>query len=361
MAHALKELLESGLLDEASKAKISEAWDQRLAEVREEAATELREEFSARYDNDKAQLVEAMDSMLKDTIEKELREFNEDRKGLIAERVSYRRKLKEHSKMLNTFVKDSLVNEVKELREDRNSRKMSITRLEEFTIKQLSEEVTELNEDRQSLSDAKVKVLREGKAALAKAKTNFIKRSAKIVETAIGSTLRSEMSQLREDIEQARNNNFGRKIFESFAAEYITSFLSENSEIRGLMSKVTDQKARIKDLNESLKTVTTKSKLMESRAARAATLNELMAPLSKDKKALMMDLLEGVSTPKLKGAFKRYLPAVLNEAAKVRETAPRVKKKVVTGNRVLTESNDTETVTTIIDDDILSLKKLAGL
>ena len=72
MAEALKELLESDLLDENTKASIQEAWESNIAEAREAIASELREEFANRYDSDKAQLVEAMDNMLNDTIKAKL-------------------------------------------------------------------------------------------------------------------------------------------------------------------------------------------------------------------------------------------------------------------------------------------------
>jgi hypothetical protein len=43
-------------------------------------------------------------------------------------------------------------------------------------------------------------------------------------------------------------------------------------------------------------------------------MGELLAPLSKDKKAVMKELLESVQTKNLQGAYNKYLPSVLNEA-----------------------------------------------
>ena len=43
-------------------------------------------------------------------------------------------------------------------------------------------------------------------------------------------------------------------------------------------------------------------------------MNELLAPLSKDKKRVMTELLESVQTKNLQNAYNRYLPSVLNEA-----------------------------------------------
>ena len=368
MAHELKDLLESGLLDEASKAKISEAWEQRLTAARESQAAELREEFATRYDNDKSRLVEAMDTMLQEAIEKEITEFNEDRKGLVEQRLAYKRKLREHTKVLDKFVMEQVAKEVKELRADRKIQQAATANLEEFVIKTLSSEVTELNEDMKSLADAKVKVIREGKIALAQAKKDFVKRSSKVVEATVGKVLRSEMTQLKEDIEAARKNNFGRKIFESFAAEYVSSYLSENTEVKKLAAEVRAVQSQNKKLKESLDGANKKTRIVESRLERDRVLTGLMTPLSKEKRALMTELLEGVSTPKLKETFKRYLPAVLNESAKSPSSvSSRVTKKDVTGNRSnLNESRNTRQKieeSTQSDDEleILSYKKLAGI
>ena len=121
MAEALKELLESDLLDENTKASIQSAWESNLTEARDALAIELREEFADRYESDKGQLVEAMDNMLTDAIKTEIVEFTDDRKGLIEARVQYKQNVKEHTNALSSFVMEALRNEIVELREDRNT------------------------------------------------------------------------------------------------------------------------------------------------------------------------------------------------------------------------------------------------
>ena len=44
----------------------------------------------------------------------------------------------------------------------------------------------------------------------------FIKRSAKLVENTVTKTMKAELTQLREDVIKARDNQFGRKLFEAF-------------------------------------------------------------------------------------------------------------------------------------------------
>ena len=68
MADAFEELLKSDVLSEDVKSALSEAWEGQLTEAREGVAAELREEFATRYENDKSQIVEAIDAMLNDVI-----------------------------------------------------------------------------------------------------------------------------------------------------------------------------------------------------------------------------------------------------------------------------------------------------
>ena len=61
-----------------------------------------------------------------------------------------------------------------------------------------------------------------------------MKEAAIKVEKVINTTLKREMTQLHEDLERNRQNMFGRRIFEAVAAEFMTSYLNEGTEIRKL-------------------------------------------------------------------------------------------------------------------------------
>ena len=86
----MDELLNSNTLSEEVRSSISEAWDTQLTEARETITAELREEFATRYENDKAQIVEAADKMLGDVIVKELEEFKQDKAKVAEDRVAYK-------------------------------------------------------------------------------------------------------------------------------------------------------------------------------------------------------------------------------------------------------------------------------
>ena len=360
MAEALKELLESDLLDENTKASIQEAWETNLIEAREAVANELREEFANRYESDKSQLVEAMDNMLSDAIKTEITEFADDRKGLIEARVAYKQHMSNHTNALNNFVMETLQKEIIELREDRNKQFDNFNKLEGFVLKQLSNEIAEFNEDKKSLAEAKVTLIASGRQKLDEAKQRFIKRAAKTIEQVVESALRGEMTQLKEDIKAARENNFGRQIFESFAAEYMTSYLAEGTEVRKLNRKIEKQQQNITSLTESKDTANVEVKKLNDKIGRDKIMGELLTPLAKSKRGIMEELLESVQTKNLKGSFQKYLPAVLNETVSRKETS-KVALTEKTGDKVQPQEETTEVNTDENSGNIIHLKKLAGI
>jgi bifunctional N-acetylglucosamine-1-phosphate-uridyltransferase/glucosamine-1-phosphate-acetyltransferase GlmU-like protein len=75
-------------------------------------------------------------------------------------------------------------------------------------------------------------------------------------------------------------------------------------------------------------------------------MNELLAPLSKDKKSVMKELLESVQTQNLQGQYNKYLPSVLNEAIERKPASSKAQLNEATlssntGNRVkVTRADD---------------------
>lgn len=350
MDKQIKELLENEVLGEDVKSALQEAFNNKI----KAAEQQLQEDYAARYSNDKAALVEAMDRMLTDAIRTELLEFAEDRTALIKQRAKlseqtgrvrkqYARKLAEHAAKLDGFVSKNLRSEIAEFVEDRKSlerqrREMAlemkeikestktelgsrINKLESFVLKQLSEEIAEFQADKKALVEQRIKLAQEGKQRIAEAKTQFIERASSAVDRTLNEVIRNELVQWKDDIKLARQNNFGRRIFEAVAAEYMTSYLSEGSEVKKLTRQLQEKEAA---LNEARADLEQKSKLMESADAKIRTandrvqrmqmLNELLAPLTRDKKTVMEDLLKDIKTQNLREAFQRYLPAVVNSA-----------------------------------------------
>ena len=175
--------------------------------------------------------------------------------------------------------------------------------------------------------------------------------------------LRTELTSLKEDIDAARRNDFGRKLFEAFASEYQTSYLNDKSETAKLL-KVID----LKDLaiQEAAKAVVDAEKVLESKQAEIAALkeaqerkdimHELIAPLNKEQKEIMAELMEGVKTSKLNESFEKYLPAVIAGNAPQKKQAL-VEAKEITGNKKITNANRSSEE----EGNIIEIRRLAGL
>jgi len=368
MAVTFNELLEGTELSEEVRGSIQEAWESKLSEARESLTAELREEFAQRYEHDKGLIVEAMDNFISTRVEAEIAELAEDRKALAEQQVKYRKAVSEHAKLLDQFVTQAVAKEVKELRADRSRVAEHVTKLDEFVSEQLAEELKEFHEDKKALVEQKVKMVREGKQQLAEAKKDFISKAATKVEGVINKVISEEVKSFRNDITAARENDFGRRIFEAFANEYNSSYLNEAKEIKKVQKQLAEvekalneSKQAIAEKEEAVKLTESKLRVAEDRYARNEKLNELMAPLGKEKKEIMSDLLESVKTENLQKQFDRYLPSVLDgETPRVKKTITESVTKEHTGDKKATakvEANDKADDVVEID----TIRKLAGL
>ena len=361
MIDALKTLFENDVVTQEVRAQIEEAWEGKIRENKQAVTAELREEFAQKYEHDKATMVEAIDTMLNDRLASEIAEFAEDRKQLAEAKAKYAVKLKENSDLMKAFVMDQLGKEVTELHEDQKKMATNFAKLEEFVVEALSKEIAEFYEDKKDLAETKVRLVREAKKHFNKVKTQFIERSAKLVSETVSKNLNKEITALKEDINVARENDFGRKLFESFASEYANSYLNEKSEtskllkIVGLKDKqVEEAKAEAAKALEEAEAKATEIKRINEAAERNKVINGLIEPLSKDQRDIMTDLLESVQTQKLDSAFNKYLPAVIDGNAPAKKKATLVEGKEITGNR---ETN----VSSKADENVVDIRRLAGL
>jgi DNA repair exonuclease SbcCD ATPase subunit len=351
MTTKIEELLENEVLGPEVKSALQEAFQAKIKQTE----AQLQEDYAARYANDKQQLVEAMDNMLNDTIRSELEEFAEDRAALIAQKAKLSKEtlaakriaeasIAKHTKLLNAFVAKQLKEEISEFVSDRKTlesqrKKMAqevetiresakrntqdrISKLEGFVVKKLSEEIAEFETDKKALIEQRAKLAAEGKKKITETKAAFVQKATKTLDKTLNEVIRSELVQWRDDIKVARENNVGRRIFEAVAAEYMASYLSEGSMTKQLQRQLAESQSRI---DEATKQLQTKQQLVEAaekqvkaandRTQRLELMSEMLAPLNRDKKAIMEEMLKDIKTTNLKEAFNRYLPTVMNGEA----------------------------------------------
>ena len=365
MLDALKTLFENNAISEEIRAEIEQAWNERVKESRLQATAELREEFAQKYEHDKQTMVEAIDKMLEDKLSAEISEFADDRQKLAEARAKYAVAMRENADLLKTFVVEQLGTEIGELHNDQKAMAGKFQTLENFVVDSLSKEIAEFYEDKKDLAETKVRLVREAKDHLAKVKGKFIKDATKVVAETVEKGLKKEITQLKEDIDSARKNDFGRKIFESFANEYSNSYLNEKSETAKLL-KVVDLKD--KQLAEAKVEASEQKALVESKeqeiakitdsAKRAEVIGELVAPLNKKQKEIMTDLLESVHTDKLKTQFDKYIPSVIAGDTPAKDTKAMLTEGTeITGNKENNDIDASESRT----DNVIDIRRLAGL
>ena len=363
MLDALKSLFESDALTDDVKAELQEAWEAKVDENRKAVTAELREEFAQKYEHDKSTMVEAIDKLLEERLAEEISEFAEDRQQLAEAKAKYAIAMRENADLLKGFVLEQLQKEVAELHEDKKAMAAQHAKLEEFVVEALSKEIAEFHEDKQDLAETKVRLVREAKEHFAKVKTDFIERSAQAVSETVDKALRSEISQLKEDIDEARQNDFGRKLFEAFASEYTNSYLNENSETAKLLNVVATKDKQIAEARVAAKKAIEiaeaqqkENKVLTESVRREKIMSDLVAPLSKDQREIMTDLLESVQTDRLQKSFDKYLPSVIDGNTPAKRKAVLSEAKEITGNR--TEEKMTPKAD---DSNVLDLRRLAGL
>ena len=350
----ISKLVESGAISEEVQANIQTAWDSKVKENKENVGAELREEFAKRYDHDKANMIEAIDKMMTEKLSEEISKFIEDRKALAQEKISYKENVGKHSAKLQEFIMKKLSEELKELHTDRKGVHENFSKLEGFVVNALAKEIKEFHADKKGVVETKVKLVAEAKKQMAKLKETFIQKSAKVVQEAVTKKLAEEIKQLKEDISKAREQNFGKKIFEAYASEYQASYLNEKSETSKLMKVVDETTLKLAGAEKAVKEKDAVIKTAEAQARRQAGLMErkekmadLLKPLGKAKGEVMAQLLESVQTGQLQASYDKYLPHVMSD------------KPIATQKKVISEAKGDRSKRE--DADLTYIRKLAGI
>lgn len=361
MQDFLKPLIDNGILNEEARQAITETWEAKLNEAREQIRVEIREEFANRYEHDKQLMVESLDRMVTESLSAEIEEFKQDKDALAEQRVQFAQKMQETAAKFNQFLTKTLAEEISEFRRDRRSQQSGLKKLESFVFQSLAEEISEFAIDKRKLTETKVRLVSEARTQLNSLKAKFVKRSSAAIEEAVTKQLTRELTQLHEDVQVAKRNAFGRKIFEAFASEFAATQLNENSEVRRLQHTVAEKDQQLAEAVQKLESnqalledQSRKVRVVNAMRQRDQLLSELLENLAPEKKKTMKQLLEDVQTSKLRDAFDKYLPAVLdNKPVKTRVITET--KTEATGNKTANERKTEDA------NNIIEIKRLAGL
>ncbi len=343
MSKLEKYLQESPLSDEA-KQLIREAWNEEKSLV----AADMREEMKERYQEDLAKLTEGLDQMVTEVISEQMKDVYAEKQKLVEDRVKIRASLGNFSEFANRV----LAEEVKTMRKETKHVNESLAKFMGFSNHILAEELKEFHEEKRQLVESRVKLIAEGSRKIEEARSNFIKRTAESAAAYIAETTEKNISALKTDLREAKQNMFGRKIFEAFANEFYSKQYNENSILRELNESVKEAEAEVistkvalQEARQEAAAAHRKVSIMEDNHARASIVAELTKPLNSQQKQIMESLLATSPTEKLKENFNKYhksvLKGTLNEsavnpgrpAATTKATSTLTEGKVVTGDR----------------------------
>lgn len=347
-----KFLNESSLSDEA-KALIQEAWNEEKAAV----AAEMREEMKGRYQEDLGRLTEGLDKMMTGIISEEMNAVYAEKAKLVEDRVTLRKTLGNFAQFANSV----LAEEVQGMRQERKLIQESLNKFVGFSNKILAEELQDFHKEKRQLVETRVKLIAEGSRQINEARQNFIKRASESAAIYIAETTHKNLNALKTELVEAKQNMFGRKIFEAFASEFSTKQYNENSMLRQLTESIKEReeevistKLQLQEAKKAEEAAKRKISIMEDANARNAIMSELVKPLTSQQKQIMESLLQTSPTEKLKDDFNKYHKSVLkgtvNESAvnqgrsavnnKAKQTL--AEGKVVTGNRAAIVENETD-------------------
>jgi len=196
------------------------------------------------------------------------------------------------------------------------------------------------------------------------------------MENIINVKVPAQLEPLREDIIAARQDNFGREIFEAFQTVFRRNHYSVSSEISKLLAENTQLKNENATTKAKAAKVVKESRMAEKSAIsaygkltesikRQSAMNRLLKPLSGTTRVQMKTLLEATKTDKLDATFRKALPQIVNEAKALRvsKNKPLRESKSSTqsmefrqgGTTKLTESDYDE-----FDSDVDDIRRLAG-
>jgi hypothetical protein len=361
MFEALKPLIDNGILNEETREVLETAWATKLEEARDTIRAEIREEMANRYTHDKATMVEALDRMVSESLTAEVEKIAAERAAIAEDRVRFTQAMMAKAASFEDFLNESLAKEIAELHADRAAIKAATAKLDAFVTEGLRKEIVEFAEDKADLARAKVQLVVEGKTKLKALSESFIKRASTLVQTATDNTLRTELKQLKEDIQEAKENNFGRRIFEAFATEFTSTHLNERAEIKKMQSFIARMERQLSEARNATELAEAKAeakatevKRINESIERTRKIEELMKPLSKDKANVMKQLLESTPTDRLEAAFKKYLSPVMDgKASAPQKTVIAESKTEVTGDRA-TKTDQTS-------NNVFDIRRLAGL
>lgn len=197
-----------------------------------------------------------MDELLKKLLETDL--LNEETKAELTEQVQsfISNKLDEHRQLVEQDVRTELTQSLSE--QWVQERESLIEALDAKTDEVLKAELAELKEDIDRFRDLEAEYaskLVEQKQELAETLQLNITQLAEMLDQFVFEKLNAEIEELKEDIAESKKQAFGRKVFETFVREYQMNFVSQTDVEKQLAESTASLAAIQEQLAESQKSL----------------------------------------------------------------------------------------------------------
>jgi hypothetical protein len=356
MDEMLKKLLENELLSDETKKEIAETFRTVLEGAKADQEKALRAEFAERYDADKEKIAEAVEQFVAQRMEGEIQEFHADMKGLAEQRLKYVNAQAVLKEQAQTAIRKRLEIFEKALR------------------RALVKETKELHEDLKVNRKAALSAIREAKEQAEADRHAFRVKGAKVLEHIINVKLASQMQALQEDIEKAKQNDFGARIYEAFIGEARRMFFNSHKELRNAMKMIAEQKknyeaekaqlvAQISETQQIAKKAIAENRFIKEKAIREQKEGRLLAALpAGEARARMKTLLEASTVADMEKTFKKYASDILTEVKRVAPASNSNRQQfnehaigVRNGNGRITVAEEED------DEDVVNLRRLSGI
>jgi hypothetical protein len=227
-----------------------------------------------------------------------------------------------------------------------------VEKIDEFVAKALTKEIEEYRGDIDRFRDLEAEhaeKLVEAKHELAKEVAEELDDLVDKIDAFFEMRIAAELEEMKEDLEVVRQNDFGRRLFDAFAATYATHYVDEDSvqsQLVATQSKLQDAEAQLESLEEE-----------RNQMIREAKMDQVLSALTGKKREQMAMVLKNVDTARLEESYKFFIGRVLKEEeapkAPLNEGKP-VGTTLETGNPAPTDPKP-------VNAQLVEMKRLAGI
>jgi hypothetical protein len=279
-----------------------------------------------------------MDELLKTILESEVltdeskKELTEAFKATISEAIEQAKtetEVKVRAELTEQFIveKDAIVEALD-------------TKVEEFLAKHLEE----LSEDISNFRDLEAEFasrLVEEKSAIAETVKRDMAELIDQLDAFNTKCLEEEFAEFEESINEVKQIQFGKSIFEAVAKTFEANFADSNDTLNQLKEAEAKLAQTTKALSESTKTL--------NDVQRAQKLSEVLEPLSGRPREVMEAILKTTPVEKLDEAFEKFIGRVLHDVSKSEKESDQPPvlaegKETTIAEETVIATGDTETI-----------------